>query len=48
MYCLEELLDSLFTFLEERDICNFQELLNERHSPLEVKEQLADQEYKYF
>ena len=48
MYYLEELLDSLFTFPKERYICNFQELLNERHFPFEVKEQLADQEYKYF
>ena len=45
MYYLEELLDSLFTFAKERDLCNFQKFVNERHFPLEEKEQLADQEY---
>ena len=45
MYCLEELLDSLFTFPKERDLCNFQKFLNERYFPLEEKEQLADKEY---
>ena len=45
MYYLEELLDSLFTFAKERDLCNFQKFVNERHFPLEEKEQLADLEY---
>ena len=45
MYCLEELLDSLFTFPKERGLCNFQKFLNERYFPLEEKEQLADKEY---
>ena len=48
MYCLEELLDGLFTFPKERDLYNFQKFLNERHFPLEEKEQLADQEYISF
>ena len=45
MYYIEELLDSLFTFAKEKDLCNFQKFLNERHFALEEKEQLADQEY---
>ena len=45
MYCLEELLDILFTFPKERDLCNFQKFLNGRYFPLEEKEQLADKEY---
>ena len=45
MYCLEQLLDSLFTFPKERTLCNFQKVLNERYFPLEEKEQPADKEY---
>lgn len=39
IYCLEELLDDLFTFPKEGDHCDFQNFLNEKHFPLEKKEQ---------
>ena len=45
MYCLEEVLDSLFAFPKERELCNFQKFLKEVHFPLEEKKELADQDY---
>ena len=45
IYCLEELLDDLFTFPKERDLCDFQNFLNDKHFPLEKKEQQSEQEY---
>ena len=45
IYFLEELLDDLFTFPKERDLCDFQNFLNEKHFPLEKKEQQSELEY---